>query len=127
MLQNKIENFFLLIKYKKLTSKQISTLFNIILQPSLEYLLQILSLSKTQQQKLSQLLLITTKKMLHLAKNTSNILLTNSLSFKLPTFKHLTQKVAISTIEYIFYFTSLLKHIDEARIKNWLTVLSRNN
>src|SRR6185295_10804013 len=61
------------------------------------------------------------KKMFHLAKNTSNIFLTNSLSFKLPTFQHLTQKVAISTIEHIFHSTLLLKHIGEARIKNWLT------
>ena len=121
MLQNKVENFLALIKFKKLTPKQISTLFNIILQPSLEYLLQILSISKTQQQKLSRLLSITTKKMLHLAKNTSNILLTNSLSFKLPTFQHLTQKVAISTIEHTFHTTPLLKHIGVARIKNWLT------
>src|SRR6185295_10292250 len=121
MFQNKIKNFLSLIKYKKLTPKQISILFNIILQPSLEYLLQILSLSKTQQQKLSRLLSITTKKMLYLAKNTSNILLTNSQSFKLPTFQHLIQKVTISTIEHIFYSTSLLKHIGEARIKNWLT------
>jgi hypothetical protein len=121
MLLSKIENFLSLIRFKKLTPKQISTLFNIILQPSLEYLLQILSISKTQQQKLSRLLSITTKKMLHLAKNTSNIFLTNSLSFKLPTLQHLTQKVAISTIEHIFHSTLLLKHIGEARIKNWLT------
>ena len=39
ILQNKIENFIALIRYKKLTPKQISTFFNIILQPSLEYLL----------------------------------------------------------------------------------------
>ena len=121
MLLSKIENFLSLIRFKKLTPKQISTLFNIILQPSLEYLLQILSISKTQQQKLSRLLSITTKKMLHLAKNTSNIFLTNSLSFKLPTLQHLIQKVAISTIKHIFYSTSFLKHIGEARIKNWLT------
>ena len=43
---NKIENFLQLIRYKKLTPLQISILFNTILQPSIEYLLQILPIHK---------------------------------------------------------------------------------
>jgi len=40
-IQNKIEQFLTLIHYKKITPSQISSLFNLILQLSLEYLLQI--------------------------------------------------------------------------------------
>ena len=42
------------------------------------------------------------------------------LALKSPN-THLTQKVAISTIEHTFHTTPLLKHISVARIKNWLT------
>jgi len=65
---NKIENFLSLIKYKKLTPSQISSLFNLILQSSLEYLLQIVSTHKNIQTKLSRLFTTQTKKMLSLSK-----------------------------------------------------------
>jgi len=55
---SKIENFLILLKYKKLLPSQISSLFNLILQPLLEYLLQITSIYKNMQTKLSHLLSI---------------------------------------------------------------------
>ena len=65
MIYNKIENFLILIRYKKLLPSQISSLFNLILQPSLEYLLQIVLIHKNTQTKLSRLLSIQTKKCSH--------------------------------------------------------------
>ena len=49
IIYNKIENFLLLIRFKKLLPSQISSLFNLILQLSLEYLLQIISIQKNIQ------------------------------------------------------------------------------
>src|SRR6185436_8260677 len=72
-IQNKIENFFILIRHKKITPSQISLLFNLILQPSLEYLLQIILIHTNTRFKFSRLFTIHTKKMLSLAKNTNNI------------------------------------------------------
>jgi hypothetical protein len=118
---NKIENFFMLIKYKKITPSQISSLFNLILQPSLEYLLQITPIHKSTQLKLSRLFTIQTKKMLALAKNTNNITLTNPLSFNLPTLNNIIQKVSASNIERIFNTSPILKNIGLLRIKSWLT------
>jgi hypothetical protein len=100
-----------LIKYKKLTPLQISSLFNLILQPSLEYLFQIIPIHKNQQLKLNRLLTTQTKKLLHLSRNIPNIFLTNPLSFKLPTFNNLIQKIAASNIERIFNTYYLLKQI----------------
>ena len=119
MIYNKIENFLILIRYKKLLPSQISSLFNLILQPSLEYLLQIVLIHKNTQTKLSRLLSIQTKKMLSLAKNTNNISLTNPLAFNLPTFTNLIQKVSISNIERIFNTSPLLSDIGIAQIKSW--------
>ena len=51
---NKIENFLSLTRYKKLTPTQISKLFNLILQLSLEYLLQIITLHPSQQTKIGR-------------------------------------------------------------------------
>jgi len=110
-IHNRIENFLSLIKFKKLSPSQISSLFNLILQPSLEYLLQIIPIHKTIQTKLSRLLTIQTKKMLSLAKNTNNIVLTNPLSFNLLTFNNIIQKVSASNIERIFTTDPLLKRI----------------
>ena len=120
-LYNKIENFLLLIRYKKLLPSQISSLFNLILQPSLEYLLQIIPIQKNIQTKLSRLLSIQTKKMLSLAKNTNNISLTNPLTFNLPTFTNIIQKVSVSNIERIFNTFPLLHNIGILRIKSWLS------
>ena len=117
---NKIENFLSLTRYKKLTPTQISKLFNLILQLSLEYLLQIVTLHPSQQTKLSRLLTIYTKKSLSLAKNTNNTLLTNSLSFNLPTLTNIVQKVCASNIDRLFNNNSLLKAISLLRIKDWL-------
>ena len=118
---NKVENFLLLIRYKKLLPSQISSLFNLILQPSLEYLLQIIPIQKNMQTKLSRLLSIQTKKMLFLAKNTNNISLTNPLTFNLPTFTNIIQKVSISNTERIFNTFPLLNNIGVLRIKSWLS------
>ena len=118
---NKIENFLSLIKYKKLLPSQISSLFNLVLQPSLEYLLQITPIHKNIQTKLSRLLSIQTKKMLSLAKNTNNISLTNPLTFNLPTLNNIIQKVSISNIERTFNTSPLLSNIGSARIKSWLS------
>ena len=115
---NKIKNFFILIRYKKITPSQISSLFNLILQPSLEYLLQITPIHKNTQQKLSCLFTIQTKKMLALTKNTNNITLTNPLSFNLPTLNNIIQKVSASNIEHIFTSNSLLKNIRISHIKS---------
>ena len=117
IIYNKIENFLILIRYKKLLFSQISSLFNLILQPSLEYLLQIVLIHKNTQTKLSRLLSIQTKKMLSLAKNTNNISLTNPLAFNLPTFTNLIQKVSIFNIEHIFNTFPLLLDIGIAQIK----------
>ena len=68
MIYTKIENFLLLIKFKKLTSSQISSLFNLILQPSLEYLLQIIPIHKTMQTKLSDFYQFKPKRCLCLQK-----------------------------------------------------------
>ena len=65
VIYNKIENFLILIRYKKLLPSQISSLFNLILQPFLEYLLQIVLIHKNTQTKLSRLLSIQTKKCSH--------------------------------------------------------------
>jgi len=108
---NKIENFLSITQYKKLTQTQISKLFNLILQPSLEYLLQIITLFLSQQSKLSRLLTIYTKKSLSLAKNTNNIILTNPLSFNLPTLTSIIQKVSASNIDRLLNNNSLLKEI----------------
>ena len=118
---NKIENFFSLIKYKKLTSSQITSLFNLILQPALEYLFQIVQIHKNIQTKLSRLFTIQTKKLLSLAKNTNNIILTNSLSFNFLILNNIIQKVSTSNIERIFTSNLLLKNIGISRIKSWLT------
>jgi len=99
---------------------QISKLFNLILQLSLEYLLQIITLHPSQQTKLSRLLTIHTKKLLFFAKNTNNTLLTNSLSFNLPTLTNIVQKVCASNIDQLFNNNSLLKTISLLRIKDWL-------
>ena len=120
-LYNKIENFLLLIRYKKLLPSQISSLFNLILQPSLEYLLQIIPIQKNTQTKLSRLLSIQTKKMLSLAKNTNNISLTNPLTFNLPTLTNIIQKVSISNAERTFNTLPLLHNIGILRIKSWLS------
>ena len=118
---NKIKNFFSLIKYKKLTPSQITSLFNLILQPALEYLFQIVQIYKNIQTKLSRLFTIQTKKLLSLAKNTNNVILTNSLSFNLLTLNNIIQKVSASNIERIFTSNSLLKNIGILCIKSWLT------
>src|ERR1051325_1416239 len=110
-LYNKIENFLLLIRYKKLLLSQISSLFNLILQPLLEYLLQIIPIQKNIQTKLSRLFSIQAKKMLSLAKNTNNTLLLNPLTFNLPIFNNIIQKVSVSNIERTFNSSPLLYEI----------------
>jgi len=120
-IQNKIENFFILIRHKKITPSQISSLFNLILQPSLEYLLQIIPIHTNTQSKFSRLFTIHTKKMLSLAKNTNNIILTNPLTFNLPTFNNIIQKVSAANTERIFNTLPILKNIGIQRIKGWLT------
>ena len=120
MIYNKIENFLLLIRFKKLLPSQISSLFNLILQPSLEYLLQIIPIQKNIQTKLSRLFSIQAKKMLSLAKNTNNTSLLNPLTFNLPTFNNIIQKVSVSNIERTFNSSPLLNEIGISRIKSWL-------
>jgi len=120
-IQNKIEQFLILIHYKKITPSQIFSLFNLILQPSLEYLLQITPIHFNIQNKLSRLFTIHAKKMLALAKNTNNITLTNPLAFNLPTLNNIIQKVSVSNTERIFNSIPILKEIGISRIKSWLT------
>jgi len=59
--------------------------------------------------------------MLSLAKNTNNISLTNPLTFNLPTFTNIIQKVSISNTKHIFNISSLLHNIGILRIKSWLS------
>ena len=59
--------------------------------------------------------------MLSLAKITNNIVLTNPLSFNLPTFNNIIQKVSASNIERIFTTDPLLKRIGISQIKSWLS------
>jgi hypothetical protein len=120
-IQNKIESFLTLIRYKKITPSQISSLFNLILQPSLEYLLQIIPVHTNTQTKFSHLFTIHTKKMLFLAKNTNNIILTNPLTFNLPTFNNIIQKVSAANTERTFNLLPIFKNIGIQRIKGWLT------
>ena len=121
MIHSKIENFLLLIRSKRLLPSQISSLFNLILQPSLEYLLQIIPIQKNIQNKLSRLFSIQTKKMLSLAKNTNNISLTNPLTFNLPTLNNIIQKVSASNVEHTFNTSTLLYEIGISQIKSWLS------
>ena len=114
---NKIENFICLIKYKKLTHLQISSLFNLILQPSIEYLLQVCIIHNNLQTKLSCLFTIQTKKMLSLAKNTNNIVLTNPITFNLLTLNNLIQKTSSANIKHIFNSSPILKNIGIIHIK----------
>src|SRR5690242_4402877 len=59
--------------------------------------------------------------MLSLAKNTNNIVLTNPMTFNLPTLNNLIQKASAANIERIFNSNSILKNIGLIRIKSWLT------
>ena len=56
--------------------------------------------------------------MLSLAKNTNNIILTNPLSFNLPTLNNIIQKISASNIERTFNSNSILKDLGLLRIKS---------
>jgi hypothetical protein len=117
---DKIENFLTIIRFKKLTPIQFSTLFNTILSPSLEYMLQILPLTHSKSLQLSRLLTIQTKKLIHLSKNTNNIILTNPFTFNLPSLEKLINTTSSSNTERTFNSSQLLKQIAIGRIKEWL-------
>jgi hypothetical protein len=85
IITNKINQFNFLIQNKKLLPIQISRLFNTILIPSIEYLLQIITLTQQKTKKLSSSLTKNIKHMLHLPINTNNDILTNPLLLNIPT------------------------------------------
>src|SRR5260364_56649 len=106
---------------QKTYTLQILSLFNLILQPSIEYLLQVYIIHNNLQTKLSCLFTIQTKKMLSFAKNTNNIVLTNPITFNLPTLNNLIQKTSSANIKYISGSCPILKNIGIIHIKSWLT------
>ena len=59
--------------------------------------------------------------MLSLAKNTNNIVLTNPITFNLPTLNNLIKKTSAANIERIFNTNPILKNIGLTHIKSWLT------
>ena len=65
--------------------------------------------------------------MLSLSKNTNNIAITNPLTFNLPTFNNIIQKVSASNIKRTFNTFPLLYNIGIARIKSWLSKVWSSN
>src|SRR6185312_8475555 len=118
---DKTLQFIHTIQYKKLLPIQISRLFNTILSPSIEYLLQICSPPQNQLQRLSSLLTKCTKHMLHLSTNTNNDILTNPQLLNIPTLNKLILQVSSSNIERCFNTNELLNQISIHRIKEWLS------
>ena len=89
LITNKIQQFCKLIKFKKLLPKQITLLFNSILALSLEYLLQIIPLTKQISKKLSSTITKHIKQLLNLSLNTNNNILTNPQLLNSPTLEKL--------------------------------------
>src|SRR6185437_6859416 len=118
---DKTFQFIHTIQYKKLLPIQISRLFNTILSPSIEYLLQICSPPQNKLQQLSSLLTRCTKHMLHLSINTNNDILTNPQLLNTPTLNKLMLQTCSSNIERCFNSNILLNQISIHRTKEWLS------
>jgi hypothetical protein len=105
------------IRYKKLLPLHISRIINTILNPSLEYLFQIVSPTKNLITKLSSQITIQTKYSLSLSKNTLNNILINpySLNLQLPT--HTYTHTSLANIERSLNSHNILKEISLIRIK----------
>ena len=95
----KINNFLKLIQFKKLLPIQIIRLFNTILAPTIEYLLQIIPLTSQKITKLSTLITTKFKHILYLSRNTNNNILLNPLLLNFSTIKKLLIYISCNIIE----------------------------
>lgn len=120
-ISNKIHQFIYHIQFKRLLPIQISRLFNTILSPSIEYLLQICSLSQKKINQLSTKLTKSIKHMLHLPINTNNDILTNPKLLNILILNKLLLLTNSSNIDRCLNSNTLLSQITLARIKEWLT------
>src|SRR6266487_3635844 len=121
IITNKINQFTHLIKFKKLLLIHISRLFNTILLPAIEYILQICSLPQKKINQLSSTLTKNTKHILHLSTNTNNDILTNPQLLNIPTLNKLLLLTNSSNINRCLNSNNLLTQITISRIKEWLT------
>src|SRR5437868_1956171 len=117
----KINNFLKLIQFKKLLPIQIIRLFNTILAPTIEYLLQIIPLTSQKITKLSTLIITKFKHIFYLSRNTNNDILSNLLLLNLPTIKKLSIYTSCNIIKKTVNSSPLLKQIFEYRIRGWLS------
>jgi exonuclease III/ribonuclease HI len=121
LISQKLDNFLKIIQFKKLLPLQITRLFNTILAPTIEYLLQIVPLTNKKITKLSTVITKQFKHILHLSSNTNNDILSNPLLLNLPTIKKLLIYTSCNIIEKTVNSSILLKQIFEYRIKEWLS------
>src|SRR5205085_8161639 len=121
IITNKINQFTHLIKFKKLLPIHILRLFNTVLSPAIEYLLQICSLSQKKINQLSSILTKSTKHILHLSTNTNNDILTNPQLLNILTLNKLLLLTNSSNINRCLNSNNLLTQITISHIKEWLT------
>ena len=120
IITNKINQFTHLIKFKNPLPIHISRLFNTILSPAIEYLLQICSLPQKKINQLSSTLTKNTKHILHLSTNTNNDILTNPQLLNIPTLNKLLLLTNSSNINRYLNSNKLLTQITLSHIKEWL-------